>query len=143
MSNWDALLEPARKSGVLPTFYPEDLKIPMVAPADLGAVAAEMLGAETTAGEIRYVEGPDRYASGDVAAAFAAALESDVRPVVAPRDTWEAEYRKLGFSGPAAHSYARMTAVSVDEDFEMPADPTRGPTSLQAYVDALAASARR
>ena len=31
MSNWDMMVEPARKDGILPTMYPRDLKIPMVA----------------------------------------------------------------------------------------------------------------
>lgn len=34
MSNWDAIIEPARKDGVLPTMYPANFKFPMVAPTD-------------------------------------------------------------------------------------------------------------
>jgi hypothetical protein len=57
---------------------------------------------------------------------------------VTPRDAWEAKFRELGFSAPAARSYAAMTAASVDEDYALPERPERGPTTLHAYVAALA-----
>jgi hypothetical protein len=48
----------------------------------------------------------------------------------------------MGFSKPAAQSYARqsyarMTAVSVDEGYEMPANPEFGSVSLQQYIPEL------
>lgn len=49
-----------------------------------------------------------------------------MEPVVIPRHEWEATYRKLGFSAPAARSYTRMTAFSVDENYAMPDNPIRG-----------------
>jgi uncharacterized protein YbjT (DUF2867 family) len=79
MSNWDMMVEPARSEGVLPTMYPLDLKIPMVAPADLGAVAARLLVEPIQASGTHYVEGPERYSSGDVANAFAQAARYAAR----------------------------------------------------------------
>jgi uncharacterized protein YbjT (DUF2867 family) len=43
MSNWDGLLDSVRRTGKLPTMFPADLAIPMVAPRDLGEVAAQRL----------------------------------------------------------------------------------------------------
>lgn len=133
MSNWDPLLDQA-KNGVLPTMYPPDRAIPMVAPADLGAAAARFLREAPDRTGLRHVEGPEHYSSGDVAAAFAQALGRDVRLEVTPRDQWEAAYRQLGFSQPAAESYARMTAISVDGGFETPAEPERGTITLTRYI---------
>lgn len=133
MSNWDSLLESA-KQGQLPTMYRADLAIPMVAPADLGAAAARLLRETPEQTGVHYVEGPARYSSGDVAAAFARALGHDVSVQVTPRDQWEQAYRQLGFSEPAASSYARMTAISVDGDYEMPTQPERGKTTLDQYI---------
>lgn len=138
-SNWDQMLDPVRKDDVLPTMYPADLKIPMVAPDDLGAVAAELLTEPLGQTGIHYVEGPERYSSSDVAKAFGKALGKLVEPVVTPREQWQDAYRKVGFSEAAARSYARMTGITVDEDYDMPDDPVRGPTTLQSYVDALVA----
>ena len=136
MSNWDASLDAARQ-GVLPTMYPADLMIPMVAPSDLGAAAARLLQEDVEQTGIHYVEGPARYSSNDVAAAFAKALDRHVAVAVTPRDQWEAAYRKLGFSDAAAFAFARMMAASVDGSFEMPTEPERGRISLDAYIAAL------
>ncbi|QQV79400.1 NmrA family NAD(P)-binding protein (plasmid) [Sphingomonas aliaeris] len=137
MSSWDMMAASARESGTLPTMFPADLRIPMVAPADLGRVAARLLVEPARHTGIRFVEGPERYSSTDVAHAFASALGKPVNPLVTPRSQWESTYRQLGFSEPAAKSYARMTGVSVDGNFEMPDNPIRGTITLQAYVDAL------
>ena len=137
MSNWDMVIGAARQDGTLPTMYPADLEIPMVAPADLGTVAARLLTEPVGNTGIQYVEGPERYSSRDVAEAFAKALGNPVKVAVTPRPEWESAYRQQGFSQAAARSYARMTAISVDGDYPMPDDPVRGTVTLQAYIDAL------
>lgn len=137
MSNWDAMLEPARDEGILPTMYPADLEIPMVAPEDLGRVAARLLAEPVDQTSLEHVEGPERYSSADVAAAFADAIGRPVEVAVTPRERWEETFRGLGFSEPAARSYARMTAISVDGDYEVPATSLRGTVSLKSYIAAL------
>lgn len=137
MSNWDASLETVIEEGRLESMYPVDLTIPMVAPKDLGEAAARLLTGRHGESGVHYVEGPERYSPNDVAAAFAAAIGKPVAVKVIPRDQWVAMYRKLGFSEAAAASYARMTAVSLDGDFERPASPERGTVTLQDYIDEL------
>lgn len=139
MSNWDGLLDDA-KGGTLPTPYPADVAIPMVAPADVGAVAARLLQEDSHPAGAHYVEGPERYSSADVASAFAKAIGRDVVLDVIPRAQWEDAFRKLGFSAAAAASYARMTAVSVDGRYDMPDSPERGATTLSHYIDQLVRS---
>jgi uncharacterized protein YbjT (DUF2867 family) len=132
-SNWDSMVEPVTKDGVLSTMLPADLKLPMVAPEDLGRVAARLLREPVEQTGIHPVEGPERYSPNDVAACFAAVLGRAVRVEVIPRGTWEEAYRSLGFSDAAAHSYARMTAVTADGP-EYPEDSIRGTISLQTYI---------
>jgi uncharacterized protein YbjT (DUF2867 family) len=134
MSNWDAALATVRAQGRLDTMIPADLAIPMVAPQDLGHAAARLLTAPAGQPDMHNVEGPRRYSPNDVAYAFAAALGRPVDVAVTPRSEWRAAYRKLGFSEAAADSYARMTAISVDSDFEMPESTERGKVTLEAYV---------
>jgi len=136
-SNFDELLEPAR-DGVLPTMMPAELRLPMVAPEDLGLAAAELLMAPGTERRLLHVEGPERHSHADVAQAFAKALGKPVEPLVTPRDRWESTFGELGFSREAAHAYARMIGVSVDGGYELPAAPLHGGTTLQQYIDALA-----
>lgn len=138
-SNWDEQFDAVRETGKLRTMYPADLPLPMAAPRDLGKAAAERLISPIDDTGVRYVEGPDRYSSDDVARAFAGALGRAVETVVTPRDKWEAAYRNLGFSEPAAASYARMTAVSLDEGFDQIERPIRGSTSLTDYIQQLVA----
>lgn len=141
MSNWDDLLD-AAKGGVLPTMLSADMKVPMVAPADLGKAAARRLLEPPRQQDVHYVEGPERYSPQRVADIFAAALGNPVKVEVIPRDQWIAAYRKLGFSAAAAESYARMTAVSVDSGFAMSEPFERGETTLEDYIGALVGKSR-
>lgn len=138
MSNWDGLLEVVRDSGKLPTMFAADLVIPMVAPRDVGAFAAERLVSPPGDVGVRYVEGPRRYTPAEVARAFSKALGRPVTVDVTPRDKWKKSFLDLGFSEMAADSYTRMTAASVDAGFDMPDDAWRGPTTLERYIADLA-----
>ncbi|KQU85682.1 NmrA family transcriptional regulator [Variovorax sp. Root318D1] len=141
MSNWDGQLDAVRKTGTLQTMYPADLLIPMVAPLDLGEIAAQRLVSTLDDIGIRYVGGPRRYSSADVAKAFSQALGAPVGVDVIPRDEWKEAFQGLGFSEAAADSYARMTAVSLDGGFDMPDDALRGATTLEAYIRDLLSKA--
>ena len=136
MSNWDQQFDGIRKTGKLQTNFPADFKIPMVSPKDLGVTAADRLTTSIDDADIRFVEGPERYSSADVAQAFSEALGRDVEVVVTPRDQWVATYLNLGFSQPAAESYSRMTGLALDEGFHFD-DPIRGTTTLENYVKDL------
>lgn len=57
MSNWDLQLVTVRKTGRLSTMFPSDLKLPMVAPADLGRAAAERLMSPIEDIGVRNIEG--------------------------------------------------------------------------------------
>jgi uncharacterized protein YbjT (DUF2867 family) len=139
MSNWDGMLDSVRATGKLPTMFPADMPIPMVAPKDLGRIAADrlMTGPEDTG--IRYVEGPRRYSSAEVAHAFSQALGRPVTVDVTPRERWKQAFQAMGFSDAAAESYAGMTAASVDGNFDTPEEPLRGSTTLETYIRDLVA----
>lgn len=137
-SNLDALFEEARE-GAITTMFPADLKIPMVAPADLGVAAALRMAAPLDDSGVQFVEGPERYSFDDVAVAFASALGRAVTVRTLERAEWEVSYRKAGFSQPAAEAYSRMAEVSL-QGFDTPENPVRGPTTLPRYIAALVKS---
>jgi uncharacterized protein YbjT (DUF2867 family) len=137
MSNWDASLTSARDAGEVPSFLPAGFALPMVAPADLGRVAARLLTDDAGHTGLHYVEGPTTYSAADVARAFAVALAREVHVVETPRAALEATFRALGFSAAAAASYARMTELTIDSGGERPASPERGSVTLADYVAAL------
>lgn len=140
MSNWDGLLGVVRDTGQLPTMFAADLAIPMVAPHDLGAMAAERLTSSPDDVGVRYAEGPSRYTPAAVAKAFSKALARPVEVEVIPRDKWKESFLNLGFSEAAADSYTRMTAASVDSGFDMPDNAWRGVTTLERYITELVSS---
>ena len=99
-ASWDV---EAAKAGVLPSFLqPLDHPIPMVATADVGHVAADLLRESWTGLRIVELEGPRRYSANDIAAGFAEALGHPVRTEPVPRDTWEALFHSQGMKHPLA-----------------------------------------
>jgi uncharacterized protein YbjT (DUF2867 family) len=140
MSNWDASLPAVRETGVLTSFFPADLAMPMVAPRDLGEAAARRLRSDPSDVGVVHVEGPARYTPRDVAETLGQLLGRTVSLQVVPRGQWISSFRELGFSAAAAESYARMVGLMVDEGFPMPADSARGTTRLHDYLAERVAS---
>ncbi len=132
-TNWDAQVAEARE-GTLTTLFPPDLKLPMVAPSDLGRAAADRLVEPFGDTDLHLVEGPRRYSARDVALTFSDILERPVQVVSVPPDQWEPAYRKLGFSASAAKSYARMTKATIESDFPAVADTEPGSTTLEQHL---------
>jgi NAD(P)H dehydrogenase (quinone) len=97
---WDV---PAAKVGVVPYFLqPLDHPIPMVATADIGRTAAEVLRENWNGVHVVELEGPRRYSANDISAGFAEALGHPVRMDPVPRDTWEELFRSQGMKHPLA-----------------------------------------
>jgi uncharacterized protein YbjT (DUF2867 family) len=134
MSNWDSALAQAKDAGILKTFFPVDLKIPMVAPHDLGVLAADLMMAPLDQTECVHVEGPERYSSGDVATAFSAVLGREVRAETIPERDWVDTFKSFGFSERAAISYANMTRAVCEDDFPSFSGALHGKTSLEQYI---------
>jgi uncharacterized protein YbjT (DUF2867 family) len=113
-SSWLPGLTAARAQGVLKTFYPVDLKIPIVSPLDVGKFAAEVMAKKTEQPSLFEVQGPAWASAGEVAEALAEALG---RPVVAeemPRAEWAAHLAQLGFTEDATRCFVQMTELVRD-----------------------------
>jgi uncharacterized protein YbjT (DUF2867 family) len=96
---WD--VAPARDSGIVPSFLqPLDKRVPMVATADIGRVAAELLRESWTGRRVVELEGPQRISPNMIAESFARLLGRDVSMSVVPRDTWEDLFRSQGMKNP-------------------------------------------
>ena len=96
---WD--VAPAREQGVIPSFLqPLDKPVPMVATADIGRVAAELLQESWSGHRIVELEGPRRVTPDEIAAAFAKILGQPVRMDVVPHESWEPLFRSQGMKNP-------------------------------------------
>ncbi len=96
---WD--VEPARKTGVIPSFLqPLDRAVPMVSTLDVGRTAARLLR-ETWAGKrIVNLEGPRRVSPNDIAAIFSRLLDKPVKAAEVARGEWEGLFRAQGMNNP-------------------------------------------
>lgn len=141
MSNWDEQLPAIKENGKLMSFFPADLKFPMVAPADIGELAAQLMMNNNTA-KLNSIHGPEFYSARDVAEAFSKALSKKVEVKVIPKDQWKTTFMSIGFSEQGAASYTNMTEISLRE-FEKPTDTKgyiKGKTTLQEHISSLVES---
>jgi len=74
--------------------------VPMVATADVGRVAAELLRQSWSGTRVVELEGPSRVTPLDIAAAFAEIFGHAVLTEVVGRDTWDALFRSQGMQQP-------------------------------------------
>jgi NAD(P)H dehydrogenase (quinone) len=96
---WD--VGPARDEGVVHSFLqPLGRAVPMVATADVGRVAAQLLQETWSGKRVVELEGPQRVSPNDLAAAFAEILGRPVRAEAVPRETWGALFRAQGTKDP-------------------------------------------
>jgi NAD(P)H dehydrogenase (quinone) len=128
----------AARSGVIPSLLqPLDHAIPMVATADIGRTAAELLRDTWSGVRLVELEGPRRYSARDIGTAFAAALGREMRMDPVPRDTWETLFRSQGMK----HPMPRIRMVDgFNEgwiDFEGGGEHRKGATTLDAVIAGL------
>jgi NAD(P)H dehydrogenase (quinone) len=99
-SAWD--VAPAISTGVIPSFLqPLDKPVPMVATADIGRVAAELLREAWHGHRVVELEGPQRVTPNAIAATFARLLGRPVKMEVVPRETWVPLFKSQGMKNPA------------------------------------------
>jgi hypothetical protein len=103
----------------------------MVGPQDLGVVGARLLQESVEHTSSHYVKGLGRYSSADVAASFGEALGKTVKVVETPLQGWVSHLRQTGFSPAAAESMAAMTAITLDQTYDLPDAPIRGTFSCR------------
>jgi uncharacterized protein YbjT (DUF2867 family) len=98
-SIWD--VGPAKQDGVIPGFLqPLDKRVPMVATADIGRVAAELLRETWSGHRVVELEGSHRVTPNEIAATFAKLLGRSVRMEAVPRETWESLFKSQGMKNP-------------------------------------------
>ena len=138
---WD--VASARDDGVIASYLqPLGKPVPMVATADVGRVAAELLRQTWSGVRIVELEGPHRVSPNGLALAFARVLDRSVRAEVVDRQTWEALFRSQGMK----HPLPRMRMLDgFNEgwiDFEShPDEVVRGQVELDTVLREMLARA--
>src|SRR5580698_10441976 len=137
-AGWD--LTPARETGVISSFLqPLDKPVPMVATADVGRVAAELIQETWKGHRVVELEGPTRVTPNQIAATFAEIFSHPVQAQAVPRQTWEQLFKSQGmkFPGPRIQMLDGFNQAWIE--FEQ--DETRrrkGRTGLKEVLTGLA-----
>lgn len=135
-SNWLGYLDSAREQGILPTFLPADLKIPMIAPTDVSHFIAEILLDENRREGLYEIVGPSKYSSSEVAETFGTLLKKKVEVAQLPREQWRETLLNFGFSKNGVDNLIKMIEAVIDKktDPEKPMGVVKLKTDLNTYL---------
>jgi len=97
-SSWD--VAPAKNGAIQSFLQPLEKPVPMVATADIGRVAAELLQETWDGQRVVELEGPRRVTPKEIAATFADLLGRPVKVEAVPRETWKALFESQGMKNP-------------------------------------------
>ena len=110
-SNWLPYVDVAKNKGILPTFYPVDLRIPMTSPMDIAAFVADKMVSDIAGSPIYEVVGPEWYNSNDVANSLSEILKRKVEARQTPKEQWDEALHKIGFTDDAVANFTEMTEM--------------------------------
>ncbi len=115
-SNWLGYYETVEQYGVLPTFFPDSLKIAMHSPLDLADFLADILTKpyQTKTTKIYELVGQEKYSSLDIAKAFSYLFDKDVSTQSIPSDKWKETLMSVGFTENTANNLIDMTQAVID-----------------------------
>ncbi|HLR00716.1 MAG TPA: NmrA family NAD(P)-binding protein [Sphingobacterium sp.] len=136
-SNWLGYLETIEQYGVLPTFFPKDLKIEMHSPIELAKFIAHiMTDRASKQNEIYELTGPQKYSSYDVANTFSKLLNKNITAQTLPPDKWKDTLMSVGFTENTAINLSDMTRTVIDNKAfpEHPNDTVKLSTTLEMYL---------
>ncbi|MGC2620768.1 MAG: NmrA family NAD(P)-binding protein, partial [Acidobacteriaceae bacterium] len=135
--SWD--VAPAREAGVVPSFLqPLDKPVPMVATADIGRLAAELLQERSLAHQVAELEGPRQVTPNEIAATLSDLLRRSVRMEAVPRATWEGLFRSQGVKNPTPR--IRMLDGFNEDWICFEGTPRKGSTELVTVLQSLIAA---
>lgn len=84
--NWMLSIDMAKQDGILPSFYPVDLKLEMNSPVDVAEFVANKIVEKSNKSELIELVGPEKYSPNDVAQEITQALGREVKAQEIPRD---------------------------------------------------------
>ena len=113
-SNWLGYLELVKEHGVLPTFFPPKMELPMIAPSDVAKFLSDVMICSTPQERIYEITGPHAYSSSDIAKIFGDVLNRNVTLQQVLPEEWESTLIQAGFSKDGANNIILMTKAVID-----------------------------
>jgi uncharacterized protein YbjT (DUF2867 family) len=138
-SNWLLYIDQAKETGILNTFYPPDLKIPMIAPTDVAELLAKLIAEDQQGNKIYEIEGPEWLSTSDIAHTFSKLFNREIKATQIPRPDWEKTLAKMKFSPDGIKNFIEMTET-VNEGKSKPekngTHSVKGKTSFETFIKA-------
>ncbi len=134
-SNWLNYLPLVKKEKILPSFFPPDLKIPMISPKAVGEFAANLIKDKTLGSKTIELEGPKQYSTNDIATIFSEVLQQNIAVLPIPPEKWKEHLDNAGFSESAGKGLIKMTQAVI-EGKTMPENNTqKAGTTFYEYLN--------
>lgn len=133
-SNWMMSLPVVKEHGVLPTFFPIDLSIPMIAPGDVAQYAAKVFAGEVEPRTVHNITGPYSYTSSDIARMLGEVLGRGITAQQTPEESWNETLMAVGFSPVNAQHMAEMTKSVISGLTAAEGAETILPTTFPEYA---------
>jgi uncharacterized protein YbjT (DUF2867 family) len=134
MENLLANLHPMKEQGVLPAMFDAERKVEMVATADIGALAAELLRAGTSAPKVVELSGPAQATLSQAAKVFSDALRKPIALAPVPAVAQVGVLTGVGLNQTWAQAYADMNACIEANKLVFEGAPRRGLINLEQFV---------
>lgn len=147
-SNWLGYQDLVREYGILPTFFPPEMKLAMIAPTDVAAFLSDVMTREAIPENILEITGPLAYSSQEIAKIYGEVFHRKVSlQQVFPAD-WEKTLMEAGFSEDGTRNLMLMTQAVIDGKTQNETGHvTRFPTDFKEYllrnVDITGSSGKR
>ncbi|WP_372633932.1 NmrA family NAD(P)-binding protein [Cohnella sp.] len=135
-SNWVGYLELVMTQGILPTFFPPEMKLSMISPSDVAEFLADIMIRETPQERIFEICGPHDYTSLDMARIFENVLNKNVTLQQILPDEWERTLTQAGFSTDGIKNLILMTKAVINGKTKSDtSNPVRLPTDFRTYLE--------
>lgn len=113
-SNWIGYLEVVKEYGILPTFFPPDLQLPMIAPPDVADFLTEVMACSKAHEKIYEISDARPYSSLDIANTFGTVLGKKIELQQILPAEWENTFLQAGFCKDGAKNLMLMTKAVID-----------------------------
>jgi uncharacterized protein YbjT (DUF2867 family) len=134
-SNWLAYFDVAKEYGILPTFFPPEMKLPMIAPPDVAGFFSEVMINDDYGKKFYEISGPKEYSSIDIAVILGEFLNKNISVQQIPEDEWENTLTQAGFSQDSANNLILMTKAVIDgKTKHQTAEPIRLSMDFKQYL---------
>ncbi len=142
MENWLPMINISVKQNILPSLLaPLDKKLPMIATADIGRLAAEALCESWDRARVIELEGPESYSPDDIAHSLSCLLNKQIIPEEIPQSSWSKAVAGQNFSPAALAGFIEMTQglnsghIAMDKEHHI--ECRKGNISLERFITSI------